>query len=165
LPDLEEARRFDDHPVYWLGERFEDWPLVHVSAGQSDYVLLVYGRCDIEDPDGILGPEGGSCSPPLQLQIQPLCAHIEAVARSRKWKQRRIRGAPVGAFDGAPVLFTNRVQVKVYRGQGSDPDAPLRALRALRSLNEVAPVLGPEDPIPAPPAGMLEQTRPCSPPR
>jgi hypothetical protein len=51
------------------------------------------------------------------------------------WKRREVRGAPVGTIDDAPVLFTDRVQVEVYRGQGSDPGLPLRALRALRSVN------------------------------
>jgi len=48
------------------------------------------------------------------------------------------------------VLFTDRVQVKVYRGQHSDPGLPLRALRALRSVNSVGQAIGPHDSIPAP---------------
>jgi hypothetical protein len=46
------------------------------------------------------------------------------------WKRRRVRGAPVGTNpDGTPVLFTLRIQVKVYRGEGSDAGLPLRVLR------------------------------------
>jgi hypothetical protein len=99
---------------------------------------------------------------PLQIQVQPLCAHLEAVARAPIWKRRQVRGAPVGTIDGAPVLFTNRVQVKVYRGQGSDPGLPMRALRALRSANGVALVIRADDPSPAAPRAVLAGASPCS---
>ena len=118
------------------------------------FVTLLYGTCEPVSRDG-------GCAPPLQLQIQPLCTELQTVARSPIWRTRRIRGAPVGKTDGAPVLFTDRVQVKVYRGQGSDPGLPLRALRALRSVNAARPILGSNDRIPAPPAGVLAGTRPC----
>lgn len=109
-------------------------------------------------------PEGtdGGCSPPLQIQIQPLCIHLEAVASAPIWMQRQIRGAPVGASDSAPVLFTNRVQVKVYRGQGSDPGLPARAIRALHSTNDVEPVLDADDPFPPAPRAVLSGAVPCS---
>lgn len=83
------------------------------------------------------------------------------VANAPTWQRRRVRGAPVGTID-APVLFTNRVQVKVYRGEGSDSGLPLRALRALRSANEVEPVLEPGEPIPAASRAVLSGAAPCS---
>lgn len=162
-PDIETAREFDRHPLYWLGRRFEKWDLEHVEVGGGELVTLVYGTCEIDDPDGPFGFEGGSCSPPLQLQIQPLCAHLAAVARAPIWRRRQVRGAPVGTIDSAPVLFTNHVQVKLYRGQGSDPGLPMRALRALRSLNDVAPVIDRDDPIPPAERKVLAGTRRCSP--
>jgi hypothetical protein len=159
--DTRSARAFTAYPLYWVGERFERWDLAHVDVGRSQFVSLTYGTCDVGDPDGPLGLEGGSCSPPLQLQLQPLCRHLEAVARARVWRRRAIRGAPVGTIDSAPVLFASRVQIKVYRGEGTDPGLPLRALRALRSLNEVEPVLGPDDRIPGAPRAVLAGERPC----
>jgi hypothetical protein len=155
-PDLDAARNFTRHPLYWVGESFEKWDLEHVDVGTAEFATFIYGTC--EPPGGI----DGGCPPPLQLQIQPLCAHLEAVARAPIWKRRQIRGAPVGTIDGAPVLFTNRVQVKVYRGQGSDPGVEMRALRALRSANDVPPVIGADDPIPAAPRAVLAGTIPCS---
>ncbi len=160
--DLDAARTFDRHPLYWLGERFEEWELEHIQLGGDTFVTLIYGRCEVDDPDGPLRPEGGSCSPPLQLQIQPLCAHLDAVARAPIWRRRQVRGAPVGTIDGAPVLFTNRVQVKVYRGEGPDAGAALRALRVLRSVNDIDPVLSEDDPIPPADLDVLAGTRPCS---
>jgi hypothetical protein len=145
------ARRFDRHPLYWVGERFERWELEHFDAG--NFVTFVYGRCE--------PGEAGGCPPPLEIQIQPLCAHLEVVARAPIWRRRSVRGAPVGTIDSAPVLFTNRVQVKVYRGEGSDPGLPMRALRALRSANEVEPVIGAGDPIPPAPRAILSGSRRC----
>lgn len=144
-PDLGALRSFDRHPVYWVGERFERWELEHVSLENPRHVTLFYGTCTIENA-GLF--EGGSCSPPIQIQIQPLCAHLRAVARDPIWMRRRIRGAPVGRIDGAPVLFTERVQVKVYRGQDTDPGLPLRVLRSLSSANSMQPTFGRGDPIP-----------------
>jgi hypothetical protein len=157
-PDVESAATFQRFPVYWLGGEFEGRELTRVEAEDwSVGVLLVYGDCT---PSGGLEP---SCSPPLQIQIFPLCYHLEAVAYPKDATSRlTIRGAPVGRQDGAPVLLTRRTQVKVYRGEGTDSGIARRALAALRSLNSVAPVIGDSGPIPPPPPGVLEGTRPCT---
>ena len=150
-------RGFDRFPLYWVGERFEQWDLTWIDLdGPAPFVTLGYGTCEIP-----AGEEGG-CPPPLQIQISPLCAHLQAVTAAPIWKRRRIRGAPVGTFDSAPVLFTRRVQIKAYRGQGSDPGLALRANAALRSLNAVAPVIDADDPIPPPAPGVLAGARPCT---
>lgn len=159
---LDAARSFDRYPLYWLGDRFERWELEHVDVDNPNFVTFVYGECEIDDPDGPLGPEGGSCAPPLQLQVQPLCAHLAAVARDPIWKRRQVRGAPVGTIDRAPVLFTARVQVKVYRGEGADAGSPMRALRALRSANTVEPVIDADDPIAAAAGAVLSGARQCT---
>jgi hypothetical protein len=155
--DLAAAREFDGFSLLWVGERFEDWHLEHVEVpGPGGFATLIYGDCK---------PQGGdepSCAPPLQLQIQPLCTHLAEVTRAPIWQRRSIRGAPVGTIDSAPVLLTETVQVKAYRGEGSDAELAWRALGALRSLNGVEPVIAAGDPIPPPSAGVLEGTRPCS---
>jgi hypothetical protein len=155
-PDIEAARHFDGYPLYWVGERFESWELEHVDVGNGGFATFSYGTCQLPVP-----AEGG-CAVPLQIQIQPLCAHLDVVARAPIWKQRRVRGAPVGTIDSAPVLFSTRVQVKVYRGQHSDPGLPMRALRALRSVNRVAPIISADDPIPPAPRAVLSGSTPCS---
>jgi len=156
-PDLRAGRRFDTFAVYWLGTRFEHWDLTALStpATPDGFVSLIYGDCT---------PHGGdqpSCTPPLDIQISPLCAHLREVARDPLWRHRRVRGAPVGTIDAAPVLFSQGTQVKVYRGEGADAGAPLRALRALRSLNRVSPVIGTAGKIPEPLPGVLSRSRPC----
>lgn len=69
----------------------------------------------------------------------------------------------VGTIDSAPVLFTNRVQIKVYRGQGSDSRLPMRALRALHSVNAVEPTIEVDDPLPGASQAILACRAPCSP--
>lgn len=157
-PDVDAAASFDRFPLYWLGERFERWDVTSISGLQdgSSAVVVIYGTCTA---DGGLEP---SCTPPLQLQIFPLCWHLDAVAWPRPRGVRSIRGAPVGTQDSAPVLLTRETQIKVYRGEGSDAAAALRALRGLRSLNAVAPVISETDRIPPPPPGVLEGKRPCT---
>jgi hypothetical protein len=162
--DVAAAQRFEGFPLYWVGERFEKWDLRTVELpGPSTYGFanLIYGECEVHDPDGPLSPEGGSCAPPLAIQVTPLCFHLDVVARAPIWTRRSIRGAPVGSSDSAPVLFTRGAQIKVYRGQGSDPGLALRALNALRSLNNVPPVIAAEGPIPGPDRAVLEGRRPC----
>jgi hypothetical protein len=154
-PDIEAARTFDGFPLYWVGERFEKWDLEHFSISPGGFAVFSYGTCEIE-----WGEEGG-CPAPLQIQIQPLCAYLDVVARAPIWKRREIRGAPVGTIDSAPVLFTNRVQVKVYRGQGSDPGIAMRALRAVHSVNSVEPVIDADEPIPPAPRAVLSGAAPC----
>ncbi len=160
-PGLAAARAFERHPLYWVGERFETWELERIDVSNPQLVTFSYGTCEIEDPDGPFGSEGGTCTIPLQIQIQPLCAHLRSVARAPIWRRRQVRGAPVGTIDSAPVLFTNRVQIKVYGGQGADPGLPMRALRALYSANSVQPVLARGDSIPPAPRPVLEGAKVC----
>jgi hypothetical protein len=136
-----------------VGPRFEKWDLTTVDGfyPSSEIVTFVYGTCTASGGSF----DEGSCSPPLQIQVSPFCAHIDVVASNPIWKHRRIRGAPVGSIDSAPVLFTRGAQVKVYRGQGSDPGLPIRVLHALRSINQVPPVIGPSGRIPAPSRAVL----------
>jgi hypothetical protein len=95
------------------------------------------------------------------VQVSPLCRHLAPVAANLIWRRRHIRGAPVGTIGKAPVMFTSTVQVKVYQGV-PDPGLSLRALRALRSANQVEPVIDATQLIPRAPIPALEGTRACS---
>jgi hypothetical protein len=154
-PDIESARRFDRYPLYWVGKRFERWELesVDVTAVGSDsrgrrreHSVFRYGTCEIPVP------ADGGCGLPLVIEIRPFCGPLRAVASGR-----RIRGAPLNfTYAGDPVLYTDRVQINVYTNGAWGRD--LRALRALRSVNEVPPVLDAGDPIPPP---LRESRPPC----
>ena len=102
-PDLDAARRFERHSLYWVGEHFEKRDLERVGIGNNAFVSFSYGTCKL--PQGI---DPGGCSVPLEIQIQPLCMQLDVVARAPIWRRRQIRGAPVGTIDSAPVMFTNR---------------------------------------------------------
>lgn len=156
-PDIESAKAFEGFPLYWLGETFEGLEVTEIidTEATPNRVSIIYGSCE---------PSGGSeptCALPLQIQIVPLCFHLDAVAVPPRPEARQVRGAPVGGQDGAPVLLTRKTQIKVYRGEGTDKGTSLRALHALRSLNTVAPVISETDPIPGPPLGVISGNRPC----
>jgi hypothetical protein len=146
-PDVEAARAFDRHALYWLGPEFEGLPLTYLEL-DGEIPSVVYGDCDASE---------GPCSVPLDIQITPLCRHLETVAVPAA--PQSVRGAPVGRSDNAPVLLMRTVQIKVYAYEEA---TALRALRALRSLNDVEPILSASEPIPPPAAGVLEGSRRCA---
>jgi hypothetical protein len=148
-------RRFSEFPLYWVGTRFGGWPLVAIDGPMppDDFITFIYGTCEPRPQD-----EEASCEPPLEIQVQPLCVHLEVVAADPVWERRSVRSAPVGRIDHAPVLLSRTVQVKVYTDSLA---VAWRVLAALRSANGVAPVLGERDPIPASPAAVLRGTHAC----
>jgi hypothetical protein len=152
-------QRFAGFPLYWAGLRFERWPLISIDGPQppDQFITFIYGDCT---PTG--GDDEASCVPPIAIQAMPLCNHIDVVATNPIWRRRSIRGAPVGTIDSAPVLFSRAAQVKVYSGVEHDPTLALRVLRALRSANQVPPLLNSTQPIPAPSRGVLDGTRACT---
>jgi hypothetical protein len=150
------VRTFSGYHVYWLGQRFEQWKLTKV-LGPGSFkggFSFIYGDCTPHDGDE------PSCVPPLEVQVTALCPHLPIVAADPVWRQRRIRGAPVGTIDGAPVLFSRDSQIKIY-DDGQHPGLALRALAALRSANEVKPVINASDVIPAASPAVLAGTRDC----
>jgi hypothetical protein len=155
FPDVESARQFKRFPLYWAGETFEglDVSVIDGLYDGTERISIIYGSCE---PSGTFEP---SCQAPLSIQITRLCFHLDAVALPPPARSREIRSAPVGTQDGAPVLLTRRAQIKVYRGEGSDPGMPLRALSALRSLNSVPPVISERDAIPPPLPSTLRRCR------
>jgi hypothetical protein len=148
-PDIESARQFDRYPLYWVGEHFEgrDLESVNVKAARSDArghrrkaAVFRYGTCELQVRDD------GGCGVPLVIEIEPMCARLAAVESGR-----RIRGAPLNFnYGGTPLLYTDRVRITVYTGEGATHGMALRALRALRSANDVPPVIDADDRLPAP---------------
>ena len=150
-------KRFSAFPVYWVGPRFERWPLVAIDGPDpGGFVSFIYGTCT---------PSGGDearCSLPLEIQSSPMCQNLSTVAEDPIWRRRSIRRAPVGAIDGEPVLFSLGAQIKVYQGV-NDPGLALRALHAIRSANRTAPIIQAHGSIAALPRNVLSGSRPCTP--
>jgi hypothetical protein len=149
-------RSYSKVPLYWLGARFERWRISAIlgPSYRIGTISFIYGTCTPTDG------EQPSCSPPIEVQVTPLCRHLEAVARDPIWRHRQIRGAPVGMSDNAPMLFSRRVQVQAYTSV-SDPQLAFRALHALRSANRVEPVVDADEPIPPAPRAVLVGTKRC----
>ena len=145
---------FDAFPIYWTGTHFGPYKLTSITYKPSDgFITLIYGTCT---------PEGGdepTCTDPVEIQQAPICFHLTEAARSRRWRHRSARGAPIGAFGGGPVLFARRTQIKVYARDGYDQ--AVEVFDALQSANRLAPVVAPGEPIPAASEAVLTGDRPC----
>ena len=74
---LEDARQFNEFPLYWLGESYDGLPLTRIiryrydpeppipAVTAEDSVAFIYGTCTPS-------PESG-CAPPLQIIVEPYC--------------------------------------------------------------------------------------------
>ena len=127
--DLDAVGDVIGKPVYYLGEEFEGLPLTQADApgGRGQ---IVYGTCEIDDPEG---PDGGSCSPPIQIQ--------QWRPDAEQWRQAsgckrvgRVRGVPAVHHDSL-VVFTGTAAVKIYARSRAET---LRAARALRAVGEAS---------------------------
>ena len=128
---LEELVNAPGPPLYFAGRTFAGLPLTHAERDVEDHALFVYGSCDVQDPDGFFGPEGGSCSSPIQIQIFSI--------RPEDWRagfvqgcHRRpsVRGVPTVRHDGL-VVFTSSIGVKIYARSPAEDRSVARALRAV----------------------------------
>ena len=165
---VEDAREFDEFPVYWLGESFQGLPLVDV--GRMDYpgafpgepynrpwneVSFIYGDCEI-------APGAESCPVPLNIDTRPYCdVPPEVIADWVKTGPPEvIRGAVAQRTGSSMRLWTGNVSIGIAAtGEG----LLMEAARNLVRLNGDKPStpnedLGPPDsldklncpPIPTP---------------
>lgn len=122
-------------PLYFAGRSFAGLPLTYAER-QGNGALFVYGTCEVEDPDGFFGLEGGSCGVPMEIQIRPFRQADWRVGLVQFCHQRpSLRGVPMVRHDGL-VLFTSTVIVKVY---GRSPAEERRLAKTLRSLDGSVP--------------------------
>lgn len=115
---------------YYAGRSFAGLPLTHAESAGAGRAFFVYGSCEIDDPDGFFGPEGGSCSPPVQIQVFRFDANQWRLAAGC-YSRPSLRGVPTVRHDGL-VLFTARTVVKIY---ARSPAEERRVARELRSLD------------------------------
>jgi hypothetical protein len=143
----ETIRSYSASPLYWLGTRFEHWDLSAIlGPSRSDGMIsFIYGTCTPSDGDQ------PSCTPPIEVQVTPLCRHLASVARDPIWRQRRIRGAPVGTNDNASVLFSIKAQVKVYASPPPPKTPPTTPTPPPPPVPTGPPAASPTRPTPPPP--------------
>jgi hypothetical protein len=143
-------RQFDRFPLYWTGTSFGPYKL-HTITESFGFVTFTYGTCT---------PTGGdepSCSPPVEIQVEPICLHLSYVLRNGRWRTRSARGVPVAALSG-PILLTRRAAIKV---DARTYDMAVKVFDALRSTNDVAPVIAVGEPFPPLSEQVLNGDRPC----
>jgi hypothetical protein len=154
---LEHALAFEDHTLYFAGDRVEGFPLVAVlrRADTADFVSFVYGDCTAADELG--------CAPPIEIQVWPACRRhlglyrdIPSLAGSAM-ERTTVREVPAAVFDDGTrlELQTGRSTVVVF----AESRARLgRIAGALRSLDAPASQGGA---LAAPVGGALEGELDC----
>ncbi len=73
---IDEARRFDEFPLYWLGDSYMGLPLTAVTHGQTvdlETVGFVYGESSCND---------SACNAPIWIITEPYCQSSPEQVRS-----------------------------------------------------------------------------------
>lgn len=152
---LEDARAFDDHPLYFVGDEVEGFPLVAVlrRSDTADFVSFVYGDCTPDDDMG--------CAPPLEIQVWPACRrHLALYGSSPSGptlERTTVRGVPAAVLDGGTrlELQTGRSTIVVFG------DSRGRLARVARLLRAVDGSVSVRHALPSPEPGALEGTLTC----
>jgi hypothetical protein len=137
---LDDARRFDEFSLYWLGESFAGLPLAEISRrvydpspgtalelSRENSVNFFYGDCQPR-PDQETG-----CPIPLWLKVEPNCARSTTFTPDAFpiGEARTIAGVPARYLDeGHVVLWTEDVTITI----GSLGREAIPALDAAGSL-------------------------------
>jgi hypothetical protein len=136
---LEQAKVFEDFPLYAPGEAHGDLPLTAVERRFDDspdappvranYVDFIYGTCEASEGEG-------GCAPPLSVQIWAACernpmAYGPEIAREGPLN---VRGVPAYFFEGGRrlELSTGTSTVVIF---AASRDRALAAANALQGVN------------------------------
>lgn len=152
---LDDARAFDDHPLYFAGERVDGYPLVAVlrRSDTAEFVSFVYGDCTPADEMG--------CVPPIEIQVWPACRRHFALYGSSPTgpvvERTVVRGVPAVVLDGGAQLElqTGRSTIAVFGGSHGRVSRVARALRAVGGSPSASQAL------PSPEQGALEGDLRC----
>ena len=143
---VEDARAFDDFPLFYAGPSADGLPLTAVLRRDdtASYVSFVYGDCDASGDAG--------CAPPAEIQVWPSCLRSFALydvasgSPAPEWVEARgVRGA---LFDRGTrlELETGRSLVVVFA------DSRARVLRIVAELRAVDGSVDAGAPMPPPAA-------------
>ena len=129
---LQEARSFDEFPLYYAGEEVDGLPLAAVLRRDesADYVSFVYGACTPS-------PDSG-CAPPAEVQVWPSgvrsAGSYDASPGAPVLEPSRIRGRPAAFVgDGMQLeLYTEESTIVVFADTRERLLAVARGLRCLR---------------------------------
>jgi hypothetical protein len=135
---LEEARRFDEFPLYYAGPEVDGLPLSAVLRRDdgADYVSFVYGDCTPASDAG--------CAPPAEVQIwrsadRNVGSYDLSEPGSPPLERTRIRGRPAAFVgDGTLEIYTDESTVVVFAGTRERGLGIVRALRCVRNESDGA---------------------------
>jgi hypothetical protein len=133
---LEEARRFDEFPLYYAGQEVDGLPLTAVLRrdDSADYVSFVYGACTPASDAG--------CAPPAEVQVWESAdrnagSYDLSAPGSPPLERTRIRGRPAAFVgDGALEIYADESTVVVFAGTRDRRLAIAKALRCVRSESD-----------------------------
>ncbi len=153
---LEQARAFDEFPLYSAGERVDGLPLAAIlwRDDTASYVSLVYGDCTPGDDAG--------CAPPAEIQVWPACrrnlALYDVVHPAAPVVERTtIREVPAAFLDDGTRLEiqTGSSTVVIFA------DSRTRALRIAAALRAVDGYVAAGEPLPPPAPGAPDGSLVC----
>lgn len=153
-----ELEKFDAYPLYYAGEKVAGHELEKI-VGAEDWqrnpdqrslgFVFIYGTCELSEPSGL---DGGSCAPPLQIQVSSICEHHLGLYRESE-STFDLRGAKAANNGVGLEVFTGRTFVKIY----ADPNSVKTVIRHLRRVGRSA---RPKR-LPPPPPGGPQGKLPC----
>lgn len=157
---LRDLRKFDAYPLYYAGEEVAGNELEEI-LGAEDWernpdqrsvgFTFIYGTCEPSEPSGL---DGGSCAPPIQIQVSSICVDHPGRAGG-KGSTFALRGARAVPAGGGVEVFTGRTTVDVYAS--GDPRLLKAVIRSLREVGQAAPPRRLPPPVP----GAVEGKLPC----
>ena len=130
---LEQARAFEDFPLYYAGERVDDLPLVSVLRRNdtANFVSFVYGDCTPAAYDQ-------GCAPPAEIQTWPaasrnLGSYDRSAAGSSAPERTAMRGREAAFFeDGTRLeIFAGPSTVVVFSDSRERVTKIVSALRCV----------------------------------
>lgn len=145
--EAQQARDFDQFPLYWVGEEFQGYPITDIIRSVSgpdalvpeDSVTFLYGTCT--PPAG----EGG-CADPLQIVVEPYCFVPPSLVGASN--PIEVRGGAEAFNSDGWRLWTGKVTVRIFAYL---TDLQLAAIDALVSANGMGPA-SPSELLPTPDA-------------
>lgn len=130
---IEDAEKFTDFPLYWLGSVFEELPLTQIIRYQftpptakrttlvpENSVLFIYGECSPQLQ------HVQSCRVPMSIMIEPHCTRSKQLTPDveRLGASTSVRGVPARQFDDSQIaVWTGDVTITLILADPSVKDA------------------------------------------
>jgi hypothetical protein len=138
---VEQARAFDDFPLYFAGERVDGLPLVAILRRDdtASYVSFVYGDCVPAELDQ-------GCAPPAEIQVWPRVRRAPELYEppapaSAAAERATVRGTEAAFFAGRTrlELFAGRSTVVIFGDSSRRVLAIADALECVRDRGRGPP--------------------------